>query len=339
MLGRTLGLERALASGETNTTHSPEQLAALLEDLGIRHETDVPIGEKMTWYGIGGRADVLAHPAGVAQLSALAAKCHENGIPIYVLGSGANLLVRDEGVSGMVIKLDDPAFGQIKVEGTKLTAGPGVDMFKLVLECAKLGLAGLAHIAGIPASVGGAVRMNAGGAYGDIGSTVHKVHVMAENGQAYCRDRDDLVFGYRTTNIVAPYILDVEFDMDEDDPQVIARRVKEIFLYKKTTQPMAENSAGCAFKNPSVPVPGYVSEDEAGPPPPTQRISAGKLIDEAGLKGYRIGGAEVSHRHANFIFTHDGAKAVDVLSLMDYIQQTVLDHSGVSLQREVVVWP
>ena len=329
-----------MATGESNTTVSPQQLTAILEDLGIRHETDVPIGQKMTWYGVGGRAAVLAHPAGVAQLSALAAKCHDEGAAVYVLGSGANLLVRDAGVSGMVIKLDDPSFGQIKVEGTKLTAGPGVDLFKLVLECAKQGLAGLAHVAGIPASVGGAVRMNCGGAYGDIGSTVHKVNVMAENGQAYCRDRDDLVFGYRTTNIVAPYILDVEFDMDEADPQEIARRVKEIFLYKKSTQPMAENSAGCAFKNPSVVVPGHeVVEEEDGPPPPTQRISAGKLIDKAGLKGHRIGGAEVSQRHANFIFTHPGATAADVVELMDDIQQKVLDHSGVVLEREVVIWP
>ncbi len=328
-----------MASGETNTAYSTEQLSNLLEDLGICHETDVPIGEKMTWYGVGGPARVLAHPAGVAQLSALAARCHEQGVPVYVLGSGANLLIGDEGVCGMVIKLDAPSFGQIKVDGTKLTAGPGVDLFKLVLECAKQGLAGLAHVAGIPASVGGAVRMNAGGAFGDIGSTVHKVHVMTENGQTYCRDRDDLVFGYRTTNIIAPYIFDVEFDMDEADPQEVARRVKEIFLYKKSTQPMAENSAGCAFKNPSVPVPGHESHDEDGPPPPTQRVSAGKLIDDAGLKGYRIGGAEVSQRHANFIFTHTGATAADVIALMDHVQQTVLDHAGVALQREVVVWP
>ncbi len=328
-----------MAPGETNTTHSPEQLKALLEDLGIRHETDVPIGTEMTWYGVGGAAQVLAHPAGVAQLSALVARCHEQGVPIHILGSGANLLIRDEGVQGVVTRLDDPSFSQLKIEGTKITVGAGMDLFKLVLECAKAGLAGLAHVAGIPASVGGAVRMNAGGAFGDIGSTVHRVQVMAENGQIYCRDRDDLVFGYRSTNIVAPYILDVEFDMDEADPQDIARRVKEIFLYKKSTQPMAENSAGCAFKNPSVIVPGHESDGDDSPPPPTQRVSAGKLIDEAGLKGHRIGGAEVSQRHANFIFTHPGCTAADVLTLMDHIQQTVLDHSGVALQREVVVWP
>lgn len=328
-----------MASGDTNTTHSREQLAALLEDLSIRHGTDVPIGAEMTWYGVGGRAQVLAHPAGVAQLSALAARCHEQGVPVYVLGSGANLLIKDEGVPGVTIKLDDPSFSQFKIEGTKITVGAGMDLFKLVLECAKAGLAGLAHVAGIPASVGGAIRMNAGGAFGDIGSTVHKVQVMAENGQVYSRDRDDLVFGYRTTNIVAPYILDVVFDMDQADPQDIARRVKEIFLYKKSTQPMAENSAGCAFKNPSVVVPGHEIQEDDGPPPPTQRVSAGKLIDEAGLKGHRIGGAEVSQRHANFIFTHPGCTAADVLTLMDHTQQTVLDHSGVALEREVVVWP
>ena len=312
----------------------------MLKDLGIRHDTDVPIGEKMTWYGVGGRARVLAHPAGVAQLSALAARCHEQGVPVYVLGSGANLLIQDQGVPGVVIKLDDPSFSRFKIEGTKITVGAGMDLFKLVLECAKAGLAGLAHVAGIPASVGGAIRMNAGGAFGDIGSTVHKVQVMAENGQVYSRDRDDLVFGYRTTNIVAPYILDVEFDMDRADPQDIARRVMEIFLYKKNTQPMAENSAGCAFKNPSIIVPGHeVQEEDDSPPPPTQRVSAGKLIDQAGLKGHRVGGAEVSQRHGNFIFTHPGCIASDVLALMDHIRQTVLDHSGVSLEREVVVWP
>jgi len=328
-----------LASGETSTSHTSEQLAALLNDLSIRCETDAPIGEKMTWYGVGGRAQVLAHPAGVAQLSALAVRCYEQGVPVYVMGSGANLLVGDQGVPGVALKLDDPSFSQLKIQGTKIIAGPGLDLFKLVLECAKAGLAGLAHVAGIPASVGGAVRMNVGGAFGDIGSTVHKVHVMAENGQVYCRDRDDLVFGYRTTNIVAPYILDVEFDMDEADPQDVARRVKEIFLYKKNTQPMAENSAGCAFKNPSVVLPGHETLTDEDPPPPTQRVSAGKLIDEAGLKGHRVGGAEVSQRHANFIFTHPGCTAADVLALMTHVQQTVLDHSGVALEREVVVWP
>jgi UDP-N-acetylmuramate dehydrogenase len=310
----------------------------MLEDLGIRHDIDVPIGEKMTWYGVGGCAQVLAHPAGVAQLSALVARCHDEGVPENVLGSGANLLIQDQGVQGVVIRLDDPSFSQLKIEGTKITVGAGMDLFKLVLECAKAGLAGLAHVAGIPASVGGAVRMNAGGAFGDIGSTVHKVQVMAANGQVYSRDRDDLVFGYRSTNIVAPYILEVEFDMDEADPQDVARRVKEIFLYKKNTQPMAENSAGCAFKNPSIVLPGHEPQ-EGDPPPPTQRVSAGKLIDEAGLKGHRVGGAEVSQRHANFIFTHPGCTACDVLALMEHIQQTVLDHSGVALEREVVVWP
>jgi len=334
-----------LASGDTNTSttpDTPEQLSAILNELGIRHETDAPIGKDMTWYGVGGNAAALAHPAGTAQLSALVARCYDEKVPTYILGSGANLLVKDQGVHGIVIRLDDPSFSQIKIEGTKITAGPGVDLFKLVLESAKAGLAGLAHVAGIPASVGGAVRMNAGGAFGDIGSTVHKVHVMAENGQVYCRDRDDLVFGYRTTNIVAPYILDVEFDMDEADPQEVAKRVKEIFLYKKNTQPMAENSAGCAFKNPTIIKPGYEPDPDAGddgPPPPTERVSAGKLIDDAGLKGHRIGGAEVSQRHANFIFTHPGCTAADVIALMEHIQQTVLDHSGVSLKREVVVWP
>ena len=308
-----------------------------LDGLNIPHEFEVPLAPK-TWYGVGGNAAVLAHPSSIAQLAALVKRCHEREIPLRVLGSGANLLVRDEGVQGVVVQLDDAGFKALQRRDNIIAVGAGFDLMKLVLETAKMGLGGLEAVAGIPASVGGAVRMNAGGAYGDIGATVRRVQVMSESGQTYSRGRDDLIFSYRRTNIVAPFIVEVEFDLAEDDPDELMKRVKEIFMYKKTTQPMGESSAGCAFKNPRHAAGEEAWEDlpmdAAGRP-----LSAGALIDRAGLKGHRIGGAEVSQKHANFVFTRPGATAADVLALMEHVGQVVEEQFGVRLEREVVVWP
>jgi len=309
-----------------------EHASKCLEGLNIRAEHDAPLGA-LTWYGVGGRADVLAHPSSTAQLSELINRCQSDGVPLYVLGSGANLLVRDAGVRGIVVRLDDPAFAHVEVDGAAVTAGAGADLFKLVMQTAKAGLAGLEDVAGIPASVGGAVRMNAGGAYGDIGSAVKRVRVMAASGQVYHRDRDDLKFGYRKVNIAAPLILGVEFDLAEDDPDELMRRVKEIFLYKKTTQPMGDRSAGCAFKNPPA---------EDAPVIDGRTAAAGMLIDRAGLKGFRHGRAYVSDVHANFIGVDRGegeGGADDVIAVLDHVQATVADRFGVQLDREVVVWP
>lgn len=299
--------------------HTPRDL---LQGLNIDVEPDAPIGAR-TWYRCGGRAALLARPVNTAQLSALVERCNQRRVPVYVLGGGANLLVRDAGVDGVVVRLDQETFRQIRVEGTSLTAGPGVDLFTLVSATCKAGLAGLAQIAGIPGSVGGAIRMNAGGAYGDIGESVARVQLMSSEGQVYYRNRDDLSFEYRRTNIVAPFILEVEFDLSEDDPAVLNRRMREIFMFKKTSQPMSDKSAGCTFKNPP---------RDVAPP-------AGKLIDDAGLKGKAIGKASVSEVHANFIVAEPGCRADDVVRLMDDVAAVVHAKFGVSLEREVVVWP
>ncbi len=296
----------------------------------IPHEFNVPLGP-LTWYGLGGPARILARPSSVQQLAALAARCTEKGVKVYVLGSGANLLVRDEGVDGVVVQLNDPCFKHVSIQGNLVTVGSGYDLAKLVLETARAGLAGLECLAGIPASVGGAVRMNAGGAYGEIGPCVKSVRVMDSTGYVYTRTRDDLVFSYRKSNIVAKFILEIVLDLTSDDPDAIMKRVKEVFLYKKTSQPLAAHSAGCAFKNPPA--------DAFPEGSPHAGSSAGKLIDLAGLKGYRVGGAEVSTRHANFVTADDTGRARDVLAVIDHAQKTVRERFGVTLEREVVVWP
>jgi len=295
----------------------------LLDGLDVDCEYGAPLGPR-TWYGVGGCAACLARPASVQQLAQLMQRCHEEQTPVRVLGAGANLLVARD-VPGVVIELSAPAFQGIDQDGTTLTVGAGVDLFKLVLDAAKRGLAGLEQVAGIPATVGGAVRMNAGGAYGDIGAHVARLTLMTEAGETYPIDRSALHFGYRHTNIDAPLIVQAELSLSEDDPDAVMRRVKEMFLYKKNSQPLSASSAGCAFKNPP-----KDAADGAG---------AGALIDRAGLKGHRHGSAEVSDLHANFITVDKDGQAGDVLAVIEHVEREVSEQFGVQLEREVVVWP
>ena len=291
---------------------------------------DVPLGP-LTWYGVGGSAAVFARPGNEQALQQVL-QTHGPGVgrPLYVLGSGANLLVRDQGVDGLVVRLDTPEFAHLTIEGTTACVGGGYDLFKLVRELAKAGLAGLENIAGVPASVGGAVRMNAGGAFGEIGAYVEQVRVMDEQGRVQTLGRDQLQFDYRQSNIKQPIILEVVLSLSQGDPKGLTARMKEIFEYKKSVQPMGAKSAGCAFKNP--PAPNATEPD--------QRLSAGKLIDEAGLKGFRIGSAAVSNVHGNFIHvTEKTGKADDVLAVIKHVEQVVFNRHGISLMREVVVWP
>jgi UDP-N-acetylmuramate dehydrogenase len=329
------------ADGVAVCTHITDDLLARLD---IRHDHDVPLGP-MTWYGIGGCAAIVAHPASVAQLAALVSHCHEHDIRVYVLGSGANLLIADEGVDGVVIRLDTPAFGRVRIDDTRVIAGAGSDLMKLVLDTTAAGLGGLEVLAGIPATVGGAARMNAGGAFGEIGNVIDAVHVMDKAGHAHWRRGDELSFSYRSTNITEPYILDVEFALTRDTADALRKRVKEIFEYKKRSQPMAAHSPGCAFKNPSPPLaasqppPPDVNADTDADPTAAAAQSAGRLIDRAGLKGYRRGGAEVCDRHANFIIAHHGTTAADVRAVLEHVEQTVDARFGVRLEREIVLWP
>ncbi len=288
------------------------------EEFGEQVRLNVPLAP-LTWFGVGGPAQFYVTPRDVAQLQAIVARLRENEIPIHVLGSGANLLVHDAGVEGAVICLNSPEFKKAEIDGTTVRAQAGKDVQKLVLECAHAGLSGLECLAGIPGSVGGEIKMNAGGAFGDIGSAVHCVTVMDTNGQVYVRERDDLVFGYRKSNISARFILSATFELSQDDPTRVANKVKEIWMFKKNSQPLADHSAGCIFKNP-------------------RGLSAGALIDQAGLKGSIVGGAEVSSKHANFITAKKGSKAADILTLIEQVRTRVQDKFDVTLETEVVIW-
>src|SRR5205085_570401 len=156
-------------------------------------------------------------------------RCVENDIPIYVLGLGANLLVGDQGVNGAVFRLDHEHWRHVKYTGTKVEVGAGADMQKLVLRTVRQGLGGVECLAGIPGTIGGGVRMNAGGKYGDIGAVVQRVQVMSEDGSFFERTKDDLVFEYRSTNIAARFIVGATLELEEDDPAAIMKKTKEIW--------------------------------------------------------------------------------------------------------------
>ncbi len=306
--------------------------STLFADLDVHVEPDAPLAPH-TWYGIGGPADFLVHPRTQDALVGLVRRAKREEIPIRILGSGANLLVSDEGVDGIVVKLDAPAFSETRYNATgeveALRVGAGADMAKVLNDTVRRGLAGLAQMAGIPASVGGAVRMNAGGAYGAIGDAVHAVGCLSESGEMRVYPASQLVFGYRETNIPDPIVVWAAFRLEETDPVALRERVKEIFAYKKSTQPLEEHSAGCMFKNPL---------DPAGDPKALKRVSAGKLIDLAGLKGLSVGGAAVSERHGNFVTTKSGTKAREVVELVRQVKATVRNVHGVDLHCEVAYW-
>ncbi len=283
-----------------------------------------------TWFGVGGGADRLARPASLDALRA----CLAGNEPVRVLGDGANLLVDDAGVDGLVIDLDTPAFRGVEIDaGTgRVVAGAGVSLPALITATVRAGLAGLEVLAGIPASVGGAVVMNAGGKFGEISDTVAAVEGLDRSGNPVRLGRDQIAFGYRRSGLHDLIITAAEFSLTPTDPAAVRERLKSCMAYKKSTQPMAEHSAGCCFKNPTL------ASDLDGIGAGGSRVGAGLLLDRAGCKGLSVGGASVSGAHANFIITRPGATARDVVALMDLVAGRVLDRFGVALEREVVVW-
>ncbi len=283
-----------------------------------------------TWYRVGGRADCLASPSTTEQLVQLFGE----GQSVRVLGEGANLLVKDEGVDGIVVSLKQGDFAAVSIDPAThfVIAGAGVDLRRLITFTTKQGLAGLEVLGGIPATVGGAVRMNAGGSFGQICQSIASVTTIDPDGYEREFDAQAIDFGYRCSGLEQHIITRVAFALTPDDPTVVRNRLRECMDYKKRTQPMGERSAGCTFKNP------LLLENIADIGAAGARVSAGKLIDRAKCKGLSVGAATVSEHHANFLTTQAGATASDLIELMTCVEQRVFDRFGVKLDREVVVW-
>jgi UDP-N-acetylmuramate dehydrogenase len=279
---------------------------------------DVPLAP-LTWLKVGGPAQLFVEPRTPDELQAVVQRCCDEGLPVRMLGGGSNLLVRDEGVSGVVIRLAGEAFEFVRIEGTSVRAGAGALLSHVVSRTVEAGLAGMEGLIGIPGTIGGALKGNAGGRSGEIGDVTTAVTVLTGTGECHVRRGDVLTFEYRRSSINELAILSAEFTLHAGDPEAIAQKMRKLWIMKKASQPLAFQSAGCVFKNP-------------------RSLSAGTLIDQAGLKGTKIGNVEVSDRHANFLITHPGATAKEVLQLIDVVRARVSEVHGVNLELELQVW-
>jgi len=272
-----------------------------------------------TWFHLGGPAEFFAEPPSVEDLQALVRRARDEGTDIRLLGGGSNVLAREEGVSGLVVRLTAPVFGEIEVGKRTVTAGGGAKLGLAVSTSVREGLAGLETLVGIPGTIGGALHGNAGSRGGDIGQWTCQATVMNRAGEILTHRREELVFAYRESSLDELVILAAKFELDEEDPEELTKRMQKLWIIKKASQPLGHQSAGCIFKNP-------------------RGMSAGMLIEQAGLKNTRVGGAEVSDRHANFIVAHEGATSQDVLKLIDQVRERVMERLGIELETEIEIW-
>lgn len=274
---------------------------------------------KHTSFHIGGPAELMAQPQSEAELQSLLLKAAEAAVPVTLVGNGSNLLVRDKGIRGLVIKLGS-MLRDIKVSGNVLTFGSGVSLAQASKKAAELGLSGMEFAVGIPGSIGGAVYMNAGAYDGEMSKVVKSVRVMDAAGEVSELSVGELDFGYRHSALQGSgkIVTSVTVELAAGDKQAIAEKMADFSNRRITKQPLELPSAGSVFKRP----PGYF---------------AGTLIDQTGLKGYTVGGAQVSTKHAGFVVNIGGATAADVLQLISDVQEKVFAAHGVHLEPEVLV--
>jgi UDP-N-acetylmuramate dehydrogenase len=276
-----------------------------------------------TTFGIGGPVDIWAQPADFDSLREILFLCRQDGIRLFTVGNGSNILVKDKGLTGCVLNLNSQHFKGVDIDGTTVTAGAGIELPRLLTLLGKEGLSGLEFLVGIPATLGGAIAMNAGWAAkgcekSEIGDFVHQVTVMDDKGRVSVLGKDKIGFRYRSSNLEGYIILGARLRLSKADKKLISEKTMGYLEHKRSAQELDAPSAGCIFKNPD-------------------NDSAGRLIDVSGLKGKRIGGAVVSAKHANFIINAGNATCDDVLSLMDIIRRKVKEDHKVELQTEVKI--
>ena len=283
-------------------------------------EENVLVDEPMsahTTFEVGGPADLYVIPESFDELRDVLLACDEAGVERFVLGRGSDLLVSDEGYRGVIVAVGDGLVG-VSVDGTEMTCQAGVDLREASEMACELGLSGLEFACGIPGSVGGACFMNAGAYGGCIADVLKCVRVLMPDGSVDVVDACDLELGYRKSRVASDglVVLSATFDLEKGDPEKIRATMDDLTRQREEKQPLELPSAGSTFKRPE----GYF---------------AGKLIMDAGLQGYRVGGAEVSRKHAGFVVNVGEATAADVHAVIEHVQDEVERQFGVRLQPEV----
>ena len=270
-----------------------------------------------TTFRIGGPAEVFLMPESYEQIRSALALCREEGLPYFVLGNGSNLLVSDSGYRGVIIQMDRN-MGDIALKGTEIRACAGALLSSVAAAARKASLTGFEFAGGIPGTLGGAVVMNAGAYGGEMKDVLREVTVMTKEGDIRVIPSDRLELGYRTSIIKkAGYlVLEAVISLEKGDPQAIQEKTKELASKRTEKQPLDYPSAGSTFKRPE----GYF---------------AGKLIMDSGLRGFRVGGAQVSEKHCGFVINTGGATAKDVKELMDHVIRTVKEKYNITLEPEV----
>jgi UDP-N-acetylmuramate dehydrogenase len=281
---------------------------------------------RVTTFQVGGPAEWLADVTEASEVKELVADAATAGVPITALGGGSNVLVSDTGVAGVVLRLHLTAISQ--PDSGRVRAGAGVTINGLVRWTISRGLAGLEAWAGTPGTVGGAIYGNAHWAGRNVGDLVASVRVIDRHGVGNAVAGRDMAFGYDTSRLqqTREIVLDADFIVAAGDPGLLRAEARKSLHYRKATQPLAMPSAGCVFQNPG----------PADTLPADVPRSAGALVDRAGLKGFRIGGARISERHANFIVNEGTATAADVRALIETARAAVRDRYGIVLKDEIV---
>ncbi|MBM7659454.1 UDP-N-acetylmuramate dehydrogenase [Bacillus mesophilus] len=297
-----------------------EKLAKLLQEANVGK---VVLGEALanhTTMKIGGPADLFVEPSSVEGLERTMKLVREQGVNWRAIGRGSNLLVSDQGIEGVVIKLGD-GMDSLEVNGTEVVVEGGYPLIKLATVLSRKGLAGLEFAGGIPGSLGGAVYMNAGAHMSDMSKIVEKAYVLFEDGTFEWLTNEDLKFSYRTSVLQKerPGIcVKAVLQLKEGQTEEIKSQLQKNKDYRRETQPWNFPCAGSIFRNP---LPEY----------------AGQLIEKAGLKGYQIGGAQVSEMHANFIVNKENATAADVLNLIQHIKSEIKEKFNVDMHTEIEI--
>lgn len=307
----------------------PHMLAMQLDWMRGYRWVQAPMA-RYTSLRVGGPADVLLAPADVKELLAIGDWARDGHVPLMWLGNGTNLVVRSGGIRGVVVSLRkalnhlamlDPFASREAQLGdrVRLRAGAGVPLTRLLHLAIQEGLVGLAFAVGIPGTIGGAIVMNAGTEMGTIWDRVESVRLLLPNGQTVEVRSGDIPVGYRFARLPEQsVVLEATLHAVKGDSRNVLSEIRRLYGYRRESQPLSEPNAGSVFKNP---------QDER----------AGRLIDQLGLKGYRIGAAQVSTKHANFIVNLGQASSEDVLALVDYVKGDVNAHTGVLLEEEIII--
>ena len=270
----------------------------------------------LTWFRVGGPAQVLFTPADENDLAYFLSKLPSE-IPVYTVGVGSNLIVRDGGVSGVVIRLSPRGFGETKADGDTIRAGTAALDKRVAEAAAAANIGGLEFYFGIPGSIGGALRMNAGANGGETKDVLVEARGVTRNGEKVTFSNSDMQFVYRNSGVDTSIIFTSALYRGQiTDPETIRTRMAEVQNHRETAQPIREKTGGSTFKNP----PGH---------------SAWKLIDAAGMRGFRVGGAQVSEMHCNFLINTGDATGHDIETLGETVRARVKENSGVELQWEI----